>query len=98
MQGVTMVLPGSTSQYDFTYDDQDNLRRLTLPSGQSYNIKKMVGVGFIRTSVSGPSGSTLYTEDRGDSGNILAFMYPGMYDFYVCVCVCVCVYVQYRGY
>ena len=73
-----MGLPGTTAQYTYTHDDAGGLERLTLPSGASYHINRMLGVGFMRITISDPDGAFAYMQDQDDHGNILSAFHPGI--------------------
>ncbi|XP_076799431.1 teneurin-3-like isoform X4 [Clavelina lepadiformis] len=74
---VHLSVPGASSQYTFSYNHDDSLQRVTLPSGLGYTIDKKIGTGFMRTTISGPGNTLTLVQDHNDRGNLLTTFYPG---------------------
>uniref|UniRef100_H2YAD4 EGF-like domain-containing protein n=1 Tax=Ciona savignyi TaxID=51511 RepID=H2YAD4_CIOSA len=72
-----LSLPTPSSQFTFTYDENESLQRVTLPSSLSFAVDRRIGVGFIRNSFQGTNGRTALIIDRNDKQEILSTFYPG---------------------
>ncbi|XP_078481639.1 teneurin-3 isoform X2 [Ciona intestinalis] len=72
-----LSLSSPPAQYTFTYDDNQSLQRVTLPSGLSFAVDRRLGIGFIRHTFLGSTGKTSLIIDRNDKGEILSSYYPG---------------------